>query len=47
MADKKSGGIKFDTLSKKRGYTEPTDYFPKDVRKKNGIGEYAKTAKKK
>ena len=30
------------TSKPKRGYVEPTDYFPKDVRKKYGIGEYAK-----
>lgn len=39
---KKSGGVKVDKLPKKGGYKEPTDYFPKDVRKKHGIGEYAK-----
>lgn len=28
-------------------YSEPADYFPKSVREKNKIGEYAKTANKK
>lgn len=23
-------------------YTEPADYFPKEIRKETGIGEYAK-----
>lgn len=31
---------------KKTGYTEPDDYFPKSVRKKNKLGEYAEDAKK-
>lgn len=31
----------------KNGYSEPVDYFPKNVRKKAGIGEYAEPAKKK
>ena len=29
------------------GYTEPTDYFPKEVRKKMKIGEFAETKGKK
>ena len=28
------------------GYTEPEDYFPKSVRKKAKIGEYAESEKK-
>lgn len=28
-------------------YSEPTDYFPKELRKKYGLGEYAENAKKK
>lgn len=33
---------------KKLTYVEPDDYFPKEIRKKTGLGEYAKeeTAKK-
>lgn len=41
---KKSGGVKYDTLPKKGGYSEPGDYFPKETRKKYGLGEYAKKA---
>ena len=26
---------------KKRGYIEPVDYFPKNIRKNNKLGEYA------
>ena len=33
--------------NKKIGYTEPKDYFPKEIRKKYGIGEYSKTTTKK
>lgn len=44
---RKTGGMKADKLSKKGGYTEPTDYFPKDIRKKNKLGEYAKKTTKK
>ena len=29
------------TNTKKITYTEPSDFFPKSVRKKNGLGEYA------
>lgn len=29
-------------MATKKMYVEPGDYFPKSVRKKNGIGEYAK-----
>lgn len=32
--------------TKKTGYTEPSGYFPKSVRKKAGIGEYEKSEKK-
>ena len=28
------------------GYSEPSDYFPKSVRKELKIGEYAETKKK-
>ena len=28
-------------------YSEPAGYFPKSVREKHGIGEYAKTTSKK
>ena len=27
--------------AKKNTYVEPNDYFPKDIRKKAGLGEYA------
>lgn len=27
---------------KQTGYAEPTDYFPKAIRKKYGLGEYYK-----
>lgn len=33
--------------TKKLGYVEPADYFPKDIRKKYGLGEFAEDAKKK
>lgn len=29
---------------KKVSYSEPADYIPKDIRKKMGLGEYAKKA---
>lgn len=32
--------------NKKIKYSEPVDYFPKEIRKKYGLGEYAETAKK-
>ena len=32
--------------TKKIAYSEPADYFPKSVRKKVKIGEYAETEKK-
>lgn len=32
-------------MSKKIGYSEPADYFPKSVRKELKIGEYAKNTK--
>ncbi|MBQ6265849.1 MAG: hypothetical protein IJK60_10420 [Clostridia bacterium] len=37
---------------RRKGYMEPADYFPKDLRKKYGLGEYfdvgpEKTFKKK
>ena len=32
--------------TKKVIYTEPADYFPKSVRKKMGLGEYADKDKK-
>ena len=28
--------------TKKIKYSEPADYFPKEIRKKYGLGEYAK-----
>lgn len=31
----------------KIAYKEPADYFPKDIRKKYGLGEFATDAKKK
>lgn len=31
--------------TKKVSYSEPTDFIPKDVRKKFGLGEYADTKK--
>ena len=36
-------------MAKRNGYTEPTDYFPKEIRKKMKIGEFAekKTEKSK
>ena len=30
---------------KKISYSEPTSFFPKEIRKKNKIGEYAETKK--
>ena len=32
---------------KKIVYTEPVDYFPKELRKKYKLGEYAETEEKK
>ena len=32
--------------TKKIGYVEPADYFPKELRKKHKIGEYAASEKK-
>lgn len=32
-------------MAKKIDYSEPTDYIPQDVRKKLGLGEYAKDTK--
>ena len=32
--------------TKKITYTEPGDYFPKELRKKHKLGEYAETEKK-
>ena len=34
-------------MSKKIGYAEPADYFPKSIRKELQIGEYGKKATKK
>ena len=33
--------------TKKNGYAEPSNYFPKDVRKKAKLGEYATEAETK
>lgn len=33
-------------MAKKIHYSEPTDYFPKSVRKELKIGEFAESAKK-
>lgn len=33
--------------TKKLAYVEPSDYFPKEIRKKVGIGEYANKETKK
>lgn len=33
--------------TKKVAYAEPDDYFPKDIRKKYKLGEYAEDAKTK
>ena len=33
--------------TKKAKYVEPADYFPKEIRKKYGLGEYAKETPKK
>lgn len=33
-------------MTKRISYTEPSDYFPKSVRKKAKIGEFAETEKK-
>lgn len=33
-------------MAKRVSYTEPSDYFPKSVRKKAKIGEFAETKKK-
>ena len=32
--------------TKKVGYSEPSDYFPKDIRKKAKIGEFAEKPEK-
>lgn len=32
-------------MAKAIRYSEPADYFPKDIRKKAGIGEFAKADK--
>lgn len=32
--------------TKKQVYSEPAEYFPKEIRKKYGLGEYASTNKK-
>lgn len=32
--------------TKKVAYKEPDDYFPKEIRKKYGLGEYAESGKK-
>lgn len=32
--------------NKKVKYSEPAGYFPKEIRKKFGLGEYAETPKK-
>ena len=32
-------------MKKRTVYQEPTDYFPKEIRKKLKIGEYAETEK--
>ena len=29
--------------TKKKGYTEPDGFFPKEIRKKHGLGEFNKT----
>lgn len=34
-------------MPKKPIYSEPSSYFPKEIRKKAKIGEYAETEKKK
>lgn len=34
-------------MAKKNGYTEPTDYFPKEIRKQMKIGEFAEKKKEK
>ena len=33
-------------MAKRISYSEPADYFPKNVRKNAKIGEYAETTKK-
>lgn len=34
-------------MTKKIMYSEPNDFFPKELRKKYGLGEYAKENKNK
>ena len=34
-------------MKKKIVYSEPAEYFPKELKKKYGLGEYAEGAKKK
>lgn len=41
MARKKSEVI-YEELPQTGGYIEPEDYIPKKLRKKYGLGEYAK-----
>lgn len=31
---------------KRKPYTEPSDFFPKEIRKKAGLGEFNKDTKK-
>lgn len=33
-------------MAKEIKYSEPADYFPKSIRKKHKIGEFAETTKK-
>ena len=42
---KTNNTIQYDKIGKK-GYTESSDYFPKDLRKKYGIGEFEKKTTK-
>lgn len=35
-------GLEYDPIPEERIYIEPEDYFPKETRKKYGLGEYAK-----
>lgn len=34
-------------MAKKITYTEPSNYFPEDILKKNKLGKYKETGKKK
>lgn len=41
-AKKEDNALKYDKLPAKSGYVEPSNYIPKELRKKYGLGEYYK-----